>query len=451
MNKRSIVSVFIFLMIVLTGRVSGQKVVESVVGIVGNDVIYLSEVESQVLQQKSMGDRTPIPDLRCRIYEDLLVQKLFLDQARIDSLFVSDENVENDLNMRLNNFIRTAGSEQKLEEYFNKSMIEIRRDLRKVIKSQLLTREMQGNIASGISVTPGDVRRFYNALPVDSLPLVGAKVEISIIQATPPDMDESKIAARQKLLDLRSRILAGESFSALAILYSEDPGSAPKGGEIGFLTREELTKPYADAAWSLNKNTVSRVIESEFGFHIIQLIDRRGEMVNTRHILIKPKVTVDQTIRASARLDSISDLIRKDSITFANAALYLSTDKETRLNGGKMVKEDPSERVNLFALEELPKELYEVVRKLKVGEISDSFRTTDSKGNTVFRIVRLDSEIPAHRVNLKDDYQELYNSALLRKQNSIYEGWITRKMATTYIKISDEYKSCSFVNKGWLK
>ncbi len=311
MNKRSIVSVFVFLMIVLAGKVSGQKVVESVVGIVGNDVIYLSEVESQVLQQKSMGDRTPIPDLRCRIYEDLLVQKLFLDQARIDSLFVSDENVENDLNMRLNNFIRTAGSEQKLEEYFNKSMIEIRRDLRKVIKSQLLTREMQGNIASGISVTPGDVRRFYNALPVDSLPLVGAKVEISIIQATPPDMDESKIAARQKLLDLRSRILAGESFSALAILYSEDPGSAPKGGEIGFLTREELTKPYADAAWSLNKNTVSRVIESEFGFHIIQLIDRRGEMVNTRHILVKPKVTVDQTIRASARLDSISDLIKK--------------------------------------------------------------------------------------------------------------------------------------------
>jgi peptidyl-prolyl cis-trans isomerase SurA len=215
--------------------------------------------------------------------------------------------------------------------------------------------------------------------------------------------------------------------------------------------RGELEKPYADAAFSLTKNTVSKIVETRYGFHIIQLIDRNGEMVNTRHILIKPKVKPYQAVKAISKLDSLADLIRKDSMKFSDAALRFSTHKDSRINGGKFVSTDPSERDTWFTLEELNPEMYVKVRELKVGEISDAFRTTDENNNTVFRIVRLDNEIPAHRANLKDDYQNLYNAALMNKRTKTYDDWLKKKIEVTYIKISDEFKSCDFLQKGWLK
>jgi peptidyl-prolyl cis-trans isomerase SurA len=276
-------------------------------------------------------------------------------------------------------------------------------------------------------------------------------VQISLIQVDPPDNEQNKIEARQKLLDLRSRILAGESFSTLAVLYSEDPESAKKGGEVGYTSRGELEKPYADAAFSLSKNMVSKIIETKFGFHIIQLIDRMGDMVNTRHILIRPKVQPDQALKAISTLERIANQIRLDSITFEQAALLYSTHKDSRINGGKYVKNDPMSRVTWFTLDELDKETYVKVRDLKVGEISEPFRTTDEDGNTVFRIVKLDNEIPAHVANLKNDYQILYNATLADKQGEIYRDWVDKKIGITYIKISDEFKSCQFLYKGWLK
>jgi peptidyl-prolyl cis-trans isomerase SurA len=234
-------------------------------------------------------------------------------------------------------------------------------------------------------------------------------------------------------------------------LNSEDPESAKKGGEIGYLVRGELEKEYADVAFSLTKNTVSRIVETRHGFHIIQLIDRKGDLVNTRHILIRPRIKPEQEAVALARLDSIANKIRKDSVTFENAALRSSTHKDSRINGGKLVSPNPSERTTWFTLEELNPDMYVKIRDMKPGEISDPFKTIDENNNQVFRIVRLDNVLPAHNANLKDDYQAIYNAALMEERNKKFQKWIKEKTSTTYIRISDEFKSCEFLKEGWLK
>ncbi|MCU0454741.1 MAG: peptidylprolyl isomerase [Bacteroidales bacterium] len=451
--KRNAGLLLIAAIILLAGTrtAGGQVLVESVAAIVGNEVVYLSDVETGVADSRRDGYRGSIEDLRCGVFQQLLVAKLFLDQARIDSIIVNESDVEGELNARLNDYIRTAGSEDALVKYFGKSITEIRKDARKVLVEQATIREVQRNIAEGIKVTPSELRRFFNNIPRDSLPVIPQKVQLSLIQLDPPQNEENKAEARQRLLDIRGRILEGASFSVQAIMFSEDPGTAANGGELGFMMRGELEKPYADAAFSLTKNTVSRVVESRYGFHIIQLIDRNGDMINTRHILIKPKVKPEQAARAMNRLDSIANLIRKDSITFANAALRFSTHKDSRINGGKFVSSNPSERDTWFTLEELNPEMYVKVRDLKIGEISDPFRTTDENNDVVFRIVKLDNEIPAHRANLKDDYQNLYSAALLNKQTKTYDDWVKKKIETTYIKVSEEFKSCEFLKLGWIK
>lgn len=430
---------------------AGQQVVESVVAVVGNEVVYLSEIEGQVVQLKAERDPTPVEQLRCRIFEDQLIQKLFLDQARIDSIEVSPESVESDLNGRLTEYIRRAGSEQALESYFNKSMTEIRKDLREMLTNQYIVQETQGTIAQDITVTPDEVKKYFSSIPRDSLPLMPRKVQLSMISVEPPDMEASKAEVRQRLLDLRSRIINGDSFSTLAVLYSEDPGSAARGGELGFNTRGELAKPYAEAAWSLKQGVVSKIVETEFGFHIIQLVERKGDMVNSRHILMKPKLTQEQTEWSILKLDSIAALVRTDSLTFAHAAMRYSSDKATRANGGKMVSQNPSERVNWLTLDELSREVNLVVRNMKLGEISEPFRTTDAKGNNIYCIVRLDEEIPAHNVNMKDDYNFLAEAALRDKQGKMYEDWIREKIKRTYIRISDDFKGCTFHYSGWFE
>jgi peptidyl-prolyl cis-trans isomerase SurA len=408
-------------------------------------------VENTVADLRRSGNNTRMDLLRCNVFNEMLVSKLFMDQARIDSIIVTDDAVEGDLNMRMNDAIRRAGSEKALTDYFKKSMLEIRRDIKKNLLEQEIVREVQNSIASNITVTPAALKKYYASLSKDSLPVIPARYEISLIQADPPFNEENKAEARQKLLDIRSQILAGKSFNVLAILNSEDTESAKNGGEIGYLTRGELEKEYADAAFSLSKNTVSKIVETKYGFHIIQLIDRKGEMVNTRHILIRPKVKPEQANMATAKLDSLANQIRKDSIKFEAAALRFSTHKDSRINGGKYVSSNPSDRVTWFTLEELNPEMYGKVRTLKVGEISEPFKTTDENNNEVFRIVRLDNELPAHSANLKDDYQSLYNAALVHERTKKFDTWVKHKIEITYIKISEEFKSCDFLKEGWLK
>ena len=430
---------------------NSQVLVESVAAIVGNEVIYLSDLENAISDLRRNGNKTPVDQLKCSVFQELLVSKLFMDQARIDSIKVTDDAVEGDLNMRMNDAIRTAGSEEALVAYFKKSMIEIKRDIKKTLLEQQVVGEVQSKISKNLTITPAALKKFYNSLPKDSLPVVPAKYELSIIQIDPPDNEDNKAEARQKLLDIRSQILAGKSFNVLAIMYSEDPVSAKNGGEIGFMVRGELEKPYADAAFSLTKNTVSKIVETKFGFHIIQLIDRKGDMVNTRHILIRAKVKPEQSKTAMAKLDSLANLIRIDSIKFEKAALRFSTHKDSRINGGKLVSTNPSSRITWFTLEELNHEMYIKVREMKVGEISDPFKTTDENNNEVFRIVKLDNILPAHSANLKDDYQNLYDAALVKERAQVFDRWVKNKIGITYIKISEEFKGCDFLQKGWLK
>jgi peptidyl-prolyl cis-trans isomerase SurA len=453
MMKRKLQFFLLLITLLMPGFISinAQKLVESIAAVVGNEVIYLSDIENTVADLRRSGNRTSTDQLRCMVLQQMLVSKLFMDQARIDSITVSDDVVEGDLNMRMNDAIRTAGSEEALVGYFNKSMLEIRRDIKKTLLEQEVVREVQNNIAKDVTVTPAALRKFYASMSKDSIPVIPAKYQLSIIQIDPPSNEENKAEARQKLLDIRSQILAGKSFNVLAVMYSEDPESAKNGGEIGYRVRGELEKPYADAAFSLTKNTVSKIVETKYGFHIIQLIDRKGDMVNTRHILIRPRVKPEQAALAMSKLDSLANLIRKDSLKFSTAALRYSTHKDSRINGGKLVSTNPSERITWFTLDELNPEMYLKIRDMKVGEISDAFRTTDEDNNVVFRIIRLDNELPAHTANLKDDYQTIYNSALDAERSKIFDKWIEQKIASTYIKISDEFDSCDFLKNGWIK
>lgn len=448
-RKRTVLFAFAGLMLCVVSS-NAQTLVESVAAIVGNEVIYLSDVENGVLDMRRSNPRARVDDLRCNTFQELLIAKLFVDQARIDSIIVTDDMVEADLNMQINDAIRIAGSEEALEKSFNKSMVEIRRDVRKALVESQTVSEVQSTITSDLKVTPNDVRRFFNSIPRDSLPVIPSRVQISIIQLDPPRNEENKAEARQKLLDIRSQILAGKSFALLAIQNSED-GSYINGGEIGYKLKGELEKPYADAAWSLSPNTVSRIVESKYGFHIIQMIDKKGDLLNTRHILIRPKVKPGDSEEALARLDSLTRLIRKDSLKFEDAAIRFSTHIDSRINGGKMVSTNPAERINWFSLDELNRDMYTRVRDMKVGEISEPFQTTDDIGNVVFRVVKLDDEIPAHRANLKDDYQYFYNATMMRERQSSYQKWIMKKTETTYIRISDEFKSCKFLESGWLR
>lgn len=443
------ISTSLLVFLLFTATTFSQYLIDEVSAIVGDETVFLSDVENMVLQQLTMGDPRPEEEIRCEVFEDLLIQLLFLDQARIDSIQISPDNINRMLDERLNDFVMRAGSEEALEQYFKKSMVEIRRDLRPMMEKQQLAGQVQSNLAMDITITPEEVRRFYESVPADSLPLMPARVEVSIIQIDPPGMEESKLRTRQQLLDLRRRIVEGESFRALAVLYSEDEASAASGGEIGFQVKANLDKAYADEAFSLKKNQVSKIVESQYGFHIIELIERRGNMVNTRHILIKPKITPEQTIKAMNRLDSIANLIRSDSLSFQEAAFRFSTHMGSRMNGGLYVT--PETRESLIEIDKLPQEMYMVVREMKINEISEGFRMQDEKGKTVFRIMKLNKQTEPHMANLKDDYNFLHEIALSNKRSGIYMDWIKDKMEMTYIKISDRFKTCKFNNRGWLK
>ncbi len=442
----------LFLLIIPGGLLKSQVLVESVAAIVGQEMVLLSDIEDRVYQERLGGDRRPEDQIRCDVLKEILTAKLFVDQSRIDSLIVNSTYVESDLNVRMNDAIRSAGSEQVLEDYFRKDIIEIREDIRKALIEQETVSEVQNSIVQEATVTPNEARKFYSSIPKDSLPIIPEKVQVSIIQLDAPDFEASRTEARQKLLDIRNKILEGQSFTMLAVLYSEDPGSASKGGEIGYMLKGELEKEYADAAFALQPNGISRIIETRYGFHLIQMIDKKEDMANTRHILIKPKVNAEQSAKAIERLDSLAQMIRRDSISFEDAARRFSTHKDSRTNGGAFVNSNPSDRNRWFELEGFNQDMYRQIRELNIGEISDPFVTTDDNGNTVYRIVRLDSEIPAHRANLEQDYQILYNGTLNQKQIAIFSDWIKEKIQKTYIKISDECSSCDFlVDEGWIK
>jgi peptidyl-prolyl cis-trans isomerase SurA len=442
-RKTSITFSLVFALV--TSLLAQPKMIDQVVGIVGDYTILQSDIENQYLQYLAQGAR--VPELRCIILKDFLEQKLMLNQAKIDSIEISESSVESQLDSRMQYFINQIGSQEELEEYFNKSILEIKEDFREVLHDQMITQRMQGEITGDVKITPSEVKKYYNETPKDSLPYIDAQVELQQIVVYPPLGEQAVFDVKERLLDLRKRIMEGESFETLAILYSEGP-SASNGGEIGYMSKGELDSEYAKAAFSLKKGGVSKIVESEFGFHIIQLIDRRDDRVNTRHILMKPRISIDARKTAIGRLDSIVDLIRSDSISFEKAARFYSEDKNTAINKGVLV--NPATNSSMFDLKELETQDYTITRDLKIGEISDPYESVDENGKTLYKIIKVKSRTNPHRANLEQDYLLIQNMALAIKKQRVIEDWIKEKQSDTYIRIDDSFMDCSFIKDGWL-
>ncbi len=428
-----------------------EVVIDKVVAVVGNNIVKLSDIENQYLQAKAQGAVSPQGDLKCDVFEELLTQKLFLNQARIDSVEVSEGEVEMQLARRMDFFINQIGSQERLEEYFNKSMLEIKNDFRDPIREQLLTEKMQRDVIGEINVTPSEVKKFYKNLHEDSIPDIESEIQYRQVLLYPPKNEEAVLDVKERLLELRQRILNGESFSTMAVLYSEGP-SATQGGELGYMARGSLDPAYAKAAFSLKKGGISKIVESEFGFHIIQLIDRRDDKVNTRHIIMKPKVTPEDIERAMSKLDSIATLVQNDSISFKMAARYFSQDEDTYLNGGIVINQN-QQSMNFgsssFHLDDLPPTEFNVIRDLEVDELSRPFQSVDDKQKKVFKIVKLISKTDPHVANLEQDYNLLKNMAKQMKQQELIQNWIAEKLKSTYISIDESYGNCNFSMEGW--
>lgn len=422
--------------------------IDKVVAVIGNERILLSDVEQELLRIKMQGN-TKAVITRCNVLEQLMIQKLLITQAKIDSLNTNENSVEIEVDRRLKYFINQIGSEKALENYFNKPIFEIKDDLREIIREQQLTQQMRQKIVDKVKITPSDVKSFFKKIPADSLPMVPLQYELQQIVIYPPAADKAKLEARERLLEIRNRILNGERFATLAALYSEDRASAIKGGELGFRSREELVKSFADAAFNLKEGQVSQVVETEYGFHIIQLIEARKDQVNVRHILLKPRFTNDLLAKAIEKLDSIANKIKADSITFDEAVMRFSEDKKTNLNKGLMV--NPQTNSSLFEKELLQPSDFYAIKDLKEGEFSAPIESRDEHANVVFKIIKVKRIVPAHKANLKDDYDKIQAMAKASRENEILRDWLNKKIKTVYIRIDKEFHNCDFETKGWIK
>ena len=428
------------------------QVVDKVVAVVGKNIILQSDVEGQYIQYRMQGDiQGNANDMRCAIHEDLLFQKLMLNQAEMDSLTVTDNEVEMEMNRRISELVGRAGSQEKLESIFNKSMSEIKEELRRLVKDRMLQDQVRNGILSGVAVTPAEVRNFYRNQPQDSIPMIGEEYEIAQIVKRPPVSIDQKLQVKDQLYQIRKRILDGESsFSTMAILYSEDPGSAKKGGELGFTGRGEFAPEFEATAFNLRDGEISEVIETQFGFHIIQLIERRGEYVNCRHILMTAKVPVEALEQAQHELDSAATLIRSGAMTFEEACLKFSDD-DSKTNGGYI--SNPAmggHRLGSSDIQEMGeyfpefKNLAFVISKLDVGQVSDPVPMTTNDNKDAFRVVVIKKKIPAHKANLNDDYWRIQTWALNQKNQSVIQQWIKDKAKKAYIRIDEDYKDCDF-------
>ncbi|MBQ4344433.1 MAG: peptidylprolyl isomerase [Muribaculaceae bacterium] len=431
--------------------IAQNNVVEEVAWMIGDQPIFKSEIEETY--QQMQYERQPINgDPYCVIPERLAVEKLFLHQADIDTVEVQDAMIQQQVDSRINYFITNLGSKEKVEEYFRKPLPELREDMLQIMRNQYRVQEVQRSLTKDIKTTPADVRRYFNALPADSIPYVPLQVEVQIITLNPIIPREEIDAVKARLREFTDRINNGESdFSTLAILYSECPSSV-RGGELGFMGRGHLDPEYAAVAFNLNDTKkVSKIVESEAGFHIIQLIEKRGDRINTRHILLRPHVSDKDLSAAIVRLDSVrTDIVDNKLFTFEDAALVISQDKDTRNSRGVMVNQQTG--TVRFEMSQLPQEISRVVAGMQPGEISTPFIMKDPKFNRdVVAIVKLTARIDGHKANLSDDYQLIKNMYESYAKGEIIKAWIERKINDTYIRIEDGWRDCEFLHSGWLK
>jgi len=431
----------------LVAQPQNDLVVDKIVAVVGNNIVLHSDVEAQ-LQQFLTQTNLKEEELRCRIIDQLLLNKLLLHQAGIDSVVVTDDQVEQKINQNMAYYISQIGSPEKLEKYYGKSIGELKEEFRPMIKEQLLTQQMQSKVTSSVNATPNDVKHFFDNIPVDSLPLINAEVEYAQILRTVPVGEDEKTKAKDKLNDLRNRILAGEDFGTLALLYSQDKESAKQNGELGFVNRGDLVPEFEAAAFRLkNLVDISNIVETQFGFHIIQLIERRGEKINCRHILIPVKVTAEDLVRTQAEMDSIVKLLRSGEMKFADATEKYSDDKDTKMNGGLVV--NPATGSSRFEADMVDPTVLFQLDKMELHDYSNPMSTSTKEGTQAYRILYLKTRSNPHRLNLKDDYQRLQELALTDKQNRVLEQWRNKKKLVTYIRIGEEYKTCPMLS-DWL-
>lgn len=443
MNLRKIFALFALVTVCAsTLYAQQQQVIDKIVAVVGKNIIMQSDIENQYAQYRLQGGiKGSASSIRCEILEDLLFNKLMLNQAELDSIEVTDAQVEAEMDYRLRYYISQLGSQEKVEKYFNKTMSEIKDELRQLIKDQKLIEEVQRGIVDGVSATPSDVREFYNSIPIDSIHMVSAQFEIAQLVKKPPITLDEKLAVKDKLYGLRSRILKGERFSTLALLYSEDPGSAKKGGELGFHGRGEFAPEFEAAAFALKDGEISEVVETEYGFHIIQLIERRDDNVNVRHILLTVKVSPEALQQAYDELDSIANLIRNDSLTFDEAVRKFS-DEDDKVNGGYLV--NPNSGSTMFSAEELDQQVSVVVNRLNVGEVSNPVPMKTKNDKDAYRLLIIKKKTAPHKANLKDDYALIQQYTMRKLRQEAINKWIDSKSTKAYVKIIDDYCDCDF-------
>ena len=450
------INIIIFFAFLLSGSqliAQEDKVfLDKVVGTIGGELVLKSEIEEQYsyLLEKNKGALPP--DAKCLISEQILTQKLLLNQAKLDSIAVTDEEVNTQVNAKIDNILAYMNNDvSQLEAYYGQTVQQLKDQVREDQKNQMLVQRMQSKIMGDIAVTPSEVKAFYNQIKVDSLPYFNAEVELGEIIYKPKVNEEQKKIAKDKLEDIRKQLMeTNASFSSLAENYSEDPGSAGLGGDLGWAKRGKFVPEFEAAAFKLEKAEISPVIESDFGFHIIQMLERRGNSIHTRHILIKPKITDDDIAQAKTRLDSSSVLLNKDSIDFSKSVkLYSDKNAQSYNNDGRMVNN--ASNSTFFEMSDLDPEIFFVIDTMKVGRISGAIQFTDPSGEIYFRAIKLMSKTAPHRASLKTDYQKIHNFVVEQKRNGIISKWVNEKRKRTYIDIRDEeLLACPNISKDWI-
>ena len=440
-----------------TDSISSHSVIDEVIWVVGDEAILKSDVENLRMQAAMEGIKwSGDPD--CTIPEQIAVQKLFVHQADIDSIEVTDADVAQDVEQQISYWLDMVdGSRERLEEYKHQTITEMRNEMRDEFKDRQKVQKMKQKLVEDIAVTPADVRRYFADLPADSLPYVPTEVEVQIIRQTPLIEPEEINRVKEELREYTDRVNKGEStFQTLARLYSEDPNSARRGGELGLVGRSTLDPAFATVAFNLtDPKKISKIVESEFGFHIIQLIEKRGEKVNVRHILKKPVVSDEAIEKALARLDSVAVDIREGKFTFEDGATLLSDDKDTRSNKGLMsntqMQNGRLTSTSRFQMQDLPPEVAKVVDTMKVGQISNPFQMINQKGKTVCVIAKLKNRVDGHKANISEDFQVLKDVVLNKRREEKIHQWVVDKIKGVYTRLNDNYRDCKFEYEGWIK
>ncbi len=447
MKPSRIIFLFLIMALFQLQSTAQDTIIDGIVGIVGGHTILKSDVESQYLQYRAQGNITGSPTrVKCQIFENLLFMKLVFHQAEIDSITVSDSQVENEMDRRMRYFIAQAGSPERLEEYYHKSLLEIKAEMWDVIKEQLMVNLEQEKITEKVVVTPAEVKAFFRKIPKDSIPEINSEVEIGIITREPAIGEAERTEGKELLAGFKERISNGDDFATLAILYSEDPGSAKQGGDLGMFQRGEMRPQFEAAAFQLKPGEVSGIVETEDGFHLIQMIERRGDFINVRHILVQPKVSPIELNNAKLFLDSIADLIEKKEIGFGEAVIKYSDDPNKN-NGGMLI--NPASGNTKFEIDQVDPKIFFVVDKLQEGEISSPVKW-EERGTRHFRIYFLKSRSIPHVANLEVDYARIQEWTKEKKKLSVIEQWIDKNAKESYIEIMPAYSDCPF-ERQWLK